>query len=198
MMNFFVKATMQLFLIAGLAVVMTPIAGAHANNLEGLVLTDAKYALEKENVTPVLKWVKGKEKELTQLFKATVEKRKKLFNNKKAIDFAFYQTLMKIHRECYQYKGCIPFVSIDPENRVGVVTRMADDVITTGAIDTMADYLITEVNQGIRARYAIVAEKAKHKDDNLADGQDFVDAYLELSHYAEHLDGEAPLGAPRK
>lgn len=46
------------------------IAGAHCDTLAGPVVADAKKALEKSDVTPVLKWIKKEYKgEVKETFK---------------------------------------------------------------------------------------------------------------------------------
>lgn len=52
-------------------------AGAHCGTLDGPVIIAAKAALEKNDVTPVLKWVKGDEGQIRELLKKTISVRSK-------------------------------------------------------------------------------------------------------------------------
>jgi hypothetical protein len=47
------------------------------------------------------------------------------------------------------------------------------------------------VTQGIRQRYEKVAEALKHKDESVQKGREYVEAYVEYTHYVERLQKDA-------
>jgi hypothetical protein len=60
----------------GLGTIFPTISRAHCNTLDIPVVTEAKAALEKGDVTPVLKWVKAEnEDEIKTVFKKTLAAR---------------------------------------------------------------------------------------------------------------------------
>src|SRR4030065_373974 len=86
--------------IIGMAVWFSPnIAGAHCDTLAGPVVVTAKAALEKGDVTPILKWVKkGNEGEIKEAFKKTLAVRKQGKEAQELADMYFFETLVRIHR----------------------------------------------------------------------------------------------------
>ena len=83
-----------------LSLLMIPASSlAHCDTLEGPVVTDAKKALEKGDVNPVLKWVKKEQEgEIREVFKKTLAVRSKGPEAKELADRYFFETLVRIHR----------------------------------------------------------------------------------------------------
>jgi hypothetical protein len=72
---------------------------AHCDTLDGPVMITAKKAIEKGDVTPVLKWVKKEhETEIRELFKKTLAARAKGAKAKELADMYFLETLVRLHR----------------------------------------------------------------------------------------------------
>ena len=85
--------------IAGLWMLMQGISDAHCDTLDGPVVLTAKSALEKGDITPVLKWVrKTDEKEIQELFNKTLIVRKQGKEAGELADMYFFETLVRIHR----------------------------------------------------------------------------------------------------
>jgi hypothetical protein len=63
-------------------------------------------------------------------------------------------------------------------------------------VDHLIKHVTEAVAAGIRERFAETAERKKHADESIAAGRDFVEAYVEFTHYVErlHLDavGKTP------
>lgn len=71
-------------------------AFAHCDTLDGLVIQDARIALEKGDVTPALKWVKkDAEPEIRSAFDKALTERK---SNKDTADMKLFETLASVHR----------------------------------------------------------------------------------------------------
>ena len=181
-------------LLWGVLVVPAPVQ-AHCDTLDGPVVTAAKKALEKGDVTPVLKWVKKEqEEEIRGAFKKTMAVRGKSPEAKDLADMYFFETLVRIHRasEGAPYTG----LSAGPAEPIIVE---ADKALEKGSVDHLVKHVTDAVAKGIRQRFQKTLERKKHAEDSVAAGRDFVEAYVEFTHYVErlHLDaaGQAAHGA---
>lgn len=185
-------------IVFGLAVVvgiyMIPdIAGAHCDTLDGPVVMTAKAALEKGDITPVLKWVKKEdEKEIRAQFDKTLEVRKQSKEARELADMYFFETLVRIHRagEGAPYTGLKPGEAVEPS------VAAADKALETGSVDKLVKLVTDAAAKGIRERFAQAAETKKHADHGVEYGRNFVAAYVEFTHYVErlHLDAGRPSG----
>src|SRR5512144_1990000 len=109
------------------------IAVAHCDTMEGPVVTTAKVALEKGDVTPVLKWVrKDDEKEIKDQFHKTLAARKQGKESKELADKYFFETLVRIHRagEGAPYTG-LKSGAVEP------IIQAADKALETGSADPL-------------------------------------------------------------
>ena len=85
--------------VMGLALAIPLPAFAHCDTLDGPVVIDARTALEKADITPVLKWVKAAdEQELRAIFAKTLAVRKLDPAAKELADTYFFETLVRVHR----------------------------------------------------------------------------------------------------
>jgi len=179
--------------IFGLAVVtgmyMIPgIAGAHCDTLDGPVVITAKQALEKGDITQILKWVRNEdEKEIRAQFDKTLAVRKQSKEAKELADMYFFETLVRIHRagEGAPYTGLKPGEAVEPS------VAAADKALETGSVDKLIKLVTAVAEKGIRERFAHAAETKKHADHGVEYGRKFVAAYVEFTHYVERLDMDA-------
>ncbi|MBI3773290.1 MAG: hypothetical protein HY272_11395 [Gammaproteobacteria bacterium] len=159
-------------------------AFAHCDTLDGPVVQTARIALEKGDVTPLLKWVQADdEKEIRIAFKNTLAVRSKGADAKELADMYFFETLVRIHRagEGACYTGLKAGESVDP------AVTMADKALETGSVDKLVDVLTKAMANGVRERFKDASEKQKHADDSVAAGREFVEAYIIFTHYVEGL-----------
>ena len=108
-----VMGAVMLFVLAGLAVLLPRAVFAHCDTMDGPVVAAAKAALEKGDVTPVLKWVaKDREGEIRTAFQKTLAVRSKGPEAKELAHMYFFETLVRIHRagEGAPYTGLQPVV----------------------------------------------------------------------------------------
>src|SRR5574340_536244 len=181
-----------LFLIGSLTAfiifAMPNIVAAHCDTLEGPVVLTAKIALEKGDITPVLKWVKKEdEKEIKELFKKAVAARKQGKEAKELADMYFFETFVRIHRagEGAPYTGLKPGEAIEPP------VEAADQALESGSVDNLIKMVTDAVAKGIRERFKHTQETKKHADDSVEAGRKFVEAYVDFTHYAERLYSNA-------
>lgn len=165
---------------------LIPVVFAHCDTMDGPLILEAKQALEKGDVTPVLKWVKQEnEAVVKQAFKEALVERKKSPAEKEKADMRFFETLVRIHREGEgaEFTGLKPASSeLEP------AVKEADLAIENGSAESLVKLVSDDVTVGIHKRFEGVLEKRKHKDESVEAGREFVAAYVEFVHYVEHLD----------
>ncbi len=163
------------------------IAGAHCDTLQGPVVATARAALEKGDVTPVLKWVrKDDEKEIKELFKKTLAVRTKGTEAKELADMYFFETLVRIHRTG---EGA-PYTGLKSEPAEPII-QAADNALESGSSDQLVKQVSEAVAFGIRERFNRVKEAKKHADESVEKGRAFVETYVEYTHYVERLHVDA-------
>jgi len=159
-------------------------AFAHCDTLDGPVAADAKAALEKGNVSDVLKWVeKGHEEEIVAVFKKVQAARKRGPDAREVADLYFLETLVRLHRagEGAPYTGLKPAGTVEP----GVAA--ADKAIEDSSVAELAAHLGRAVEKSVRERFERVVATKSHKDDSVEAGREYVAAYIEFIHYVENL-----------
>ncbi|RJR30623.1 MAG: hypothetical protein C4576_33070 [Desulfobacteraceae bacterium] len=160
---------------------------AHCDALDGPVVMTAKKALEKGDVTPVLKWVKkDHEEEIRAAFQKTLAVRAKGPEAREVADMYFFETLVRLHRagEGEAYTGLKPAGAVDP------AIAAADRALESGSVDGLIKSVTAAVSEGIRDRFTRAVEGKHHADETIDAGRGFVEAYVEFVHYVErlHLD----------
>jgi hypothetical protein len=164
---------------------MYSFAAAHCDTLDGPVIQDARKALDAKDVTPVLKWVKQKDEKIVRAAysKALSAKGNK---NADAAENKFFATLVKIHRAG---EGA-SFTGLKPAGEVEPAIAEADKALANGSSDALVKLVTDDIAIGIRKRYEHAAVTYKHKDESVEQGREFVEAYVEYTHYVErlHLD----------
>lgn len=181
------KAACTVVLLSGLWLAIPGIASAHCDTLDGPVVLTAKAALEKGDVTPILKWVKKTdEAEIRELFKKTLIVRGKGKEAKDLADRYFFETLVRIHRAG---EGA-PFTGLKSEPAEPII-QAADKALESGSADQLVKHMSEAVAAGIRIRFDKVKEAKKHADESVEKGREFVEAYVLFTHYVERLHMDA-------
>jgi len=173
-------------LLSGIAVFLFALpvhVTAHCDTYNGPVVTDAKQALEKGDVTPVLKWVKkDDEAKITEAFKKTMAVRVKGTEAKDLADNYFFETVVRIHRagEGEPYTGI-------KNTPVDKLTAMTDKALETGKVDTLINNITAEVKQGIKERFTKALQAKKSADKTVEAGREYVEAYISYIHLVENI-----------
>lgn len=157
---------------------------AHCDTLAGPVVQEAKAALEKGDITPVLKWVKKEqEKKVRAAFNKALAAKTKSPAIKEKAEMHFFETLVRIHRagEGAAFTGLKPGEAIEP------IVAAADKSLETGVVDELVKQVNDQIAAGIRKRFDQVVEKKKHIDESVDAGREYVAAYVEFTHYVEGL-----------
>ena len=167
-------------------------AYAHCDTLDGPVVKTARVALDKGDITPLLKWVRpSDEKEIRDAFEMTLAVRAKGGKARELADMYFFENLVRIHRagEGAPYTGLKPGVAIDP------AVALADKALEDGSIDKLVNVLTNAMAKGIRERFQHANETQKHANESVESGRKFVESYVIFTHYVEGLHGLIKGGA---
>ncbi len=174
--------------------IITPrIANAHCDALDGPVVITARKALEKGDVTPVLKWVKEEhEDEIRTAFSKTLTVRSKGPEAKELADMYFFETLVRLHRagEGAPYDGLKP-AGMD----LGPAIEGADKALENSSVDHLVEIMLDVISDGIRKRFAHDVEAKESAGASVEAGRSFVEAYVEFVHYVERLHQDAVTNA---
>jgi len=160
-------------------------AKAHCDTMDGPVVLAAKTALEKKDVTPVLKWVKkDAEAEIKAAFNKTLAVRTKGPEARELADQFFFETLVRVHRAGEGE----PFTGLKPAGaELGPAIAEADKALESGSVEKVVKLVTDEAAAGIRQRFAEAREKKEHIEHSVQAGREFVAAYVEYVHYVEGL-----------
>jgi hypothetical protein len=181
--NRFLFVTVGIVLIT--AVMLLPgTVRAHCDTLDGPVVRSARAALEKGDVTPVLKWVRAEdEPDIRAAFDKTMRVREKGLDARELADLYFFETLVRIHRagENAPYTGLKGSEAVDP------VVVLADGALESGNVDQLIGILTAAMADGIRVRFLETLESRNHADESVEAGREFVRHYVFFTHYVEGL-----------
>lgn len=161
-----------------------PIALAHCDTLDGPVVRDARSALQKGDVTPVLKWVgKGSEEKIRQAFDKALRDRAGNDSERKRADTRFFETLVRVHRsgEGETFTGLKPAGTTDPS------LIAADKALEEGSVTALSEEIAGSVREQLHRRFTEVLAKKKHANDSIEAGRDYVAAYVAYAHYVEAI-----------
>lgn len=182
--NYLARIIVAFIGIGLLCTALSKKASAHCDTLDGPVMQTARIALEKGDITPLLKWVRKKdENEIRVAFQKTLAVRTKGAEAKELADMYFFETLVRIHRagEGAPYTGLKPGEAVDP------AVALADKALESGSLNKLIDVLTKAMANGIRERFQRAIRTQKHADDSVAAGREFVEAYVIFTHYVEGL-----------
>ncbi len=122
------------------------------------------------------------EEEIRAAFQKTLVVRQEGPEAKELADMYFFETLVRIHRagEGAPYTG----LKTDP---VEPIIAAADKALETGSVDELTQAVTDHAAAGIRERFEQTLERKKHANDSVRDGREYVEAYVQYTHYVEGL-----------
>ena len=184
------SAVVQVIVLAScLNLAAARVAWAHCDTLDGPVVTAARQALDRRDVTPVLKWVMPDyEEQIRAAFDKTLAVRAFGPQARDLADMYFFETLVRLHRagEGAPYTGLEPAgTELDP------AVTAADKALAEGNDEELVGLVTGTVAEGIRERFAYALETRQHADESVEAGREYVAAYVELVHYVERLHMDA-------
>lgn len=177
------KMLMAIAVVVGFGLLAVGSARAHCDTLNGPLIPEAKTALEKGDVTPMLKWVKkDNEAEIKTAFAKAVAVRAKGPEAKELADRYFLETLVRLHRAG---EGA-PYTGIKDEP-VEPIVAMADKALADDSADEMIQKISGHLATAIKDKFNKALGAKKHKDKSVEAGREFVEAYVTYIHYVEGI-----------
>lgn len=159
-------------------------ARGHCDTLDGPVVQTARTALQKGDITPVLKWVRAEdEQEIQAAFARTLSVRSKGEEARDLADLYFFETLVRIHRAG---EGA-PYTGLKSAETVDHAVVLADQALADGNVDKLVTILTGAMADNIRVRFQETLASRKHADDSVEAGREFVRDYVVFTHYVEGL-----------
>jgi len=156
---------------------------AHCDTTGGPIVPEAITALEKGEITPILKWIKKEyEEEIKTAFAKTIAVRSMGPEAKELADRYFIETLVRLHRAG---EGA-PFTGIKDE-LVEPVVALADKALADGSAAEMIGRISEDLAKAIREKFKKALQAAKNKDRSVEAGREFVAAYVTYMHYVEGI-----------
>ena len=166
---------------------------AHCDTLDGPVVSDARIALSRGDITPVLKWVRpSDEPEVRSAFNGALAVRTLSPEAQELAETYFFETVVRIHRAG---EGA-PYAGLKPAGRVEPAIALADQALETGSVERLSSAVTAHVKDGVHERFQRAASAKEHVADSVAAGRDFVAAYVEFTHYVEGLHQAATGAGP--
>ena len=170
-------------------------ARAHCDGMDGPVINDAERALASKDVFPVLKWVPEQHAgQIQAVFEMTLAVRGQSEDARTVADSHFFETLVRIHRggEGEGFTGLKPAGSADP---AFVAT---DRALAEGDIGPLAEEMAAAVRDAIEQRFAAAYEKRQVAEESVQQGREYVEAYVQLTHFVEAVEHLIAQGASPK
>jgi hypothetical protein len=98
-------------------------------------------------------------------------------------DMYFFETPVRIHRanEGAPYTGLKPGTEVDP------AVALADKALASGSVDKLTDVLTDAMAKRIQELFQKTLEAKKHADESVAAGREFVEHYVNFTHFAEKV-----------
>lgn len=187
--------------VVGMVALMSDLAYAHCDGMDGPVVKAAQEALAKNDADLVLIWVgKNDEPEIRRAFDDTVAVRSLSPQAKELAERYFFETLVRVHRAG---EGA-SFTGLKPAGRdLGPAIPAADQALTTGNLDSLANLLVEQVRVGLQDRFMRARAAKNFPRHDVAAGREYVATYVTFIHYVEGLyetathrvEGHYPEGA---
>lgn len=165
---------------------------AHCDTMDGPVVLDARAAIEKKDLTPVLKWIgPGDETEVRGAFARTLVVRDLSPDAKELADRSFFETVVRLHRakEGEPYAG-LKAAGTDP----GPAVRAVDRSLEIGSAEALVRVVSERAAESIRRQFAQVLEARRHAEESVEAGRVYTKAYAEFAHATEQLYEAAAVG----
>jgi hypothetical protein len=189
------NAMFSMMMIVLISLLTTPRLLAHCDSLDGPVIKDAQRALESNDVTPVLKWVAAKDEDsIRKIFELTTAVRDKGQEVQQIADSYFFETLVRVHRAS-EGEG---FTGLKPKGSVEPAIAATDLALAEGNINQLADNIASAVRDGILSRFNDAYKKKLVADDSVAKGREYVESYVQLTHFIEAIHRNVLHGASHK
>ncbi len=154
-------------------------AEAHCDSVEGPVVVDAKAALAKGDVAPILKWIsEAQEPAVREAFRRTLSVRTLSADAKELADTAFFETLVRLHRET---EGAA-YTGLKRGVKEPAFIGSLESALSSGSVDSFARLVGDHAAARVKEKFATALEAKKKADKSPAEGRAYVATYVDLMH----------------
>jgi hypothetical protein len=152
--------------------------------MSGPVIKDARDAITKGDVTPVLRWVSPQgEEEVRAAFARTMEVRKAGGKAQELADTWFFENLVRVHRAG---EGA-PYTGLKETSEEEPAIAAADKALKSGSDEALLKLVTEKVREGIHHRFVETLERQKGAGKSVEAGREFVESYVQFIHYGEGI-----------
>lgn len=170
---------------------------AHCDTMDGPVVTDARRALERRELAPVLKWIReDQEDELRTVFARVLAVRGLGKEARELADRYFFETAVRLHRaaEGQPYTGLKP---AGAESHPAV--EAAEQALEHGDVQPLIHELQQRLAGAVQQRFDKACQTRARADRSVAEGRAHVAAYVDYVHFVRLLhdltNPDAPHGS---
>jgi|WetSurSiteA1Bulk_404760.scaffolds.fasta_scaffold01995_4 hypothetical protein len=166
---------------------------AHCDQMNGPLVSDAKKAIEQNNVNIVLKWVQAAhETEIKEAFNQMMKVRELSPDAKALSEKYFFETLVRIHRAG---EG-VAFTGIKPEDTpIDEKVMAADKSIELGNLSPLEGLVAKKDLPELTERFNKVMSLKNFDINNVEAGRAYIEAYVLFFKFAEgETEGHADYG----
>lgn len=157
----------------------------------GPVAVAARQALKTGRFEPIQIWVgQEQEPELRQAFQKCLAVRRMDGEAKDLADRYFLETAVRLHRSA---EG-MPFTGLKPAQALPPDIAAAEKALAVGDISEIAHFLEAEMKKEIKEWFDKAIKAKKHKDESVAAGREWVDAYVKYVIYIHGLHKKIQAG----
>jgi len=179
-----IKFTTLLFSLVIAGFLLPHSAEAHCDTANGPVAEAASNAMANGNVSEVLIWVSPEEEdELKSIYKRA----KKVFSeggtSAELAKRYFIENAVRLHR---QAEG-MTYNGLKPAQPEPIAVHTAEEALDTGNLKPVTELLFSEMEKKATALYNQARIARKHKDESVAAGRKWVDAYVKYIIYTQGL-----------
>lgn len=157
----------------------------HCDTLDGPIVMAAKKALEEGNVNLILPYApKEAEQEIRKAYEKTISVRKLGGEARELADYAFYETVVRLHRagEGAAYEGLKP-AGLD----VGPVIPLAEKALETGDLTDLYKFMSNELHEDLHKKLENAISRKNYNVNDVDAAREYVKASLGFQVHCHHL-----------
>lgn len=159
-------------------------ARAHCDAESGPVAVDARAALESGQFERAAIWVGPEQhEELRSAFDLAVTVYKTGGKAGQLAERYFVETAVRLHRQAEGF----PYTGLKPSQPLPPDVAAAERALETGDLQPVSNLLASEIQKTLRRVFATAREAQKTKDNSLAAGREWADAYVKYVTYVHGL-----------
>lgn len=170
-------------IILSLLILSTNVTFAHCDTMDGPLIKDAKIAVEKNNISYVLKWIQPQdENEFQNAFLLAMKVRILSPDATVLADKYFFETLVRFHRSG---EG-VPFTGVKPAGTpIDERILAADQSIETGNLSPLKELVPKELIPELEKRFIKVMSLKDYEVNNIDAGRAYIESYVQFFKFAE-------------